>query len=96
MRGLGGLLLDDLHHIFIVQSVLLAHLLRRVLDRRAPHQCTAQSHASQQGREYMLFELLEDGLVQRVAEVLNGVLAALQHNRRLVVGQLALGLGVAA
>ena len=29
--------LDDLHHILVVKQVVLAHLLRLVLDRRAPH-----------------------------------------------------------
>ena len=46
--------LDD---VFIMQHMLLADLLRAMLDRRAPYQC--------------ILELLDDALVYPVAKVLH-------------------------
>ena len=46
--------LDD---VFIMQHMLLANLLRAMLDRRAPYQC--------------ILELLDDALMYPVAKVLH-------------------------
>mmetsp|Transcript_17299 Transcript_17299/g.45121 ORF Transcript_17299/g.45121 Transcript_17299/m.45121 type:complete len:290 (-) Transcript_17299:301-1170(-) len=73
-------LLHDLDHVFVVQHMILANLLGRVLDRGAPHQC--------------VLEVAHDGLVQRIAEVFDGAVAALQHDGGVVVWQLALRFGV--
>eukprot|EP00047_Mylnosiga_fluctuans_P001872 m.222272 g.222272 ORF g.222272 m.222272 type:complete len:496 (+) comp10733_c0_seq1:131-1618(+) len=62
--------------------MLLADLLGLVLDGRAPHQ--------------RVFQLADDRPVQPVAKVLDGVLFVAQHDGRLVVRQLALGLRVDA
>ncbi len=71
-----------MHHVLVVQDVILSDLLRLVLDGRSPDQ--------------RVLELLDDGPVELVAEVLHGALFRLQDNRGLVVGQLALGLRVDA
>ena len=73
-------LLDNLDYVLVVEDVVLAHPLGLVLDRGAPHQG--------------VLELLEDGPMDLVAEVLQGAAGGLEHHRRGVVGQLPLGLGV--
>ena len=73
-------LLDNLHNVLVVEDVVLADLLRLVLDRGPPHQG--------------VLELLEDGLVNLVAKVLQGAVGGLQHDGGRIVGQLTFGLGV--
>ena len=58
--------------------------------------CVCVSVSGRKRVKHSLFELFDDALVQTIAEVLGTVLARLQHDRVFVVGQLALGLGVAA
>ena len=60
--------------------MILADLLRLMLDRGAPHQ--------------RVLHLLDDGSVDLVAKIFDRAPARLEDNGGLVVGQLALGLGV--
>ena len=69
-------LLDNLHDVLVLQPVVLADLLRAVLDGGAPHE--------------RILELLSDALVDAVAEVLHRVAAARHHHRIIVVRQPAL------
>mmetsp|Transcript_36798 Transcript_36798/g.92223 ORF Transcript_36798/g.92223 Transcript_36798/m.92223 type:complete len:469 (+) Transcript_36798:792-2198(+) len=74
--------LDDLHNIFVVQHVLLADLLWVVLSAGAPHKS--------------VFKVLDDALVDAVTELLHcGVVSSDDHGC-IIVGDLALGLGVYA
>ncbi len=54
-----------------------------------------QGHGGKMGDcGLLLFEFANDGAVETVAEVLDGGHAGAEHDGRLVVGQLALGLRV--
>jgi hypothetical protein len=70
----------DLHYVFVLQEMVLAHSLRPVLARGTPHQ--------------RMLEVFHDGLVDTVAKVLNSALVPLQHNRVIKVRKLPLGFGV--
>ena len=48
---------DDLNDVFVVEDVILADLLRLMLDGRAPHES--------------VFHLLDDGTMDLVTEILN-------------------------
>mmetsp|Transcript_12153 Transcript_12153/g.30665 ORF Transcript_12153/g.30665 Transcript_12153/m.30665 type:complete len:417 (+) Transcript_12153:144-1394(+) len=74
--------LDDLDDVLVLEHVLLADALRPVLAAGAPHQS--------------VLELLQNALVDAVAEVLHRVPVLGEHDGVVVVRQLALGLGVDA
>mmetsp|Transcript_5228 Transcript_5228/g.22235 ORF Transcript_5228/g.22235 Transcript_5228/m.22235 type:complete len:389 (-) Transcript_5228:61-1227(-) len=81
-RRPSAVVLDNLHHVLVVEEVVLAHLLRLVLDRGAPHPGE--------------LVLLDEGAVDAVAEVGDAGLAGVQDDGAVKVGDLALGLGVDA
>ena len=68
--------LDDLHYILVIEDMILADSLWLMFDGCSPDQGVLQ--------------VLDDGSVDLVAEVLHGAVVGLQHNRGLVVGKLAL------
>ena len=68
--------LDDLHYILVIENMILAHSLWLMFDGCSPDQGVLQ--------------VLDDGSVDLVAEVLHGAVVGLQHHRGLVVGKLAL------
>jgi hypothetical protein len=72
--------LDNLHNILIVQHMVFADPHRLELGAGAPH--------------HRVLQLVDDGPVDLVAEVLHSDLAAGQDYRLLIVGQLALRLRV--
>ncbi len=61
-------LFDDLHNVFVAKNVVLADTLRLMLGRRAPNDGA--------------LELLDDGLVDGLAEILHRVQAGLEHHWR--------------
>ena len=68
--------LDNLHHVLVMQHVLLAHPLRLVLHGGPPHQGVLQ--------------VLQDAPMNLVTKILNRALFVLQHNRGLVIRKLTL------
>ena len=67
---------DNLHNVFVMQDMVTTHFLRPMLNTGAPHK--------------RIFELLHDGLVDAIAEVLYTRMCLWQHNRLVVIGQLPL------
>ena len=74
--------LHNLHHVLVLQHVLLPDPLRPVLGRRAPDQ--------------RVLELLEQSAMDPVAKVLYRRVLFRQDDGLVPVGELALGLGVDA
>jgi hypothetical protein len=87
--------------------VLLAHSLRVVLHTATPHERTEHTHThthtteskyhdttAHDTAEGVLFELVEEALVDPVTEVLHGTSAAAKNDGRGVIGDLTTGLGV--
>ena len=70
------LIAHQLDNVLILKNMVLAHFLRPVLGAGAP--------------DKGILELLDDALVQAVAEVLHGRVAFRKHHWVIVVWQLAL------
>ena len=68
--------LDNLDHVLVIEDMILANPLWLMLDRRSPDEGVLQ--------------VLDDGSVDLVTEVLHRAVVRLQHNWGLVVRKLAL------
>lgn len=95
---LNHLLFDDLHHIFILENVILAHLLWIMLHRTTPYICTMDCISSMDlihyNEEYLPLELFQNGLVNLVTEIFHSALFICQDNRSTIIWYLALWLGI--
>ena len=68
--------LYNLDDVLVMKNMIFPHTLRLMLDTGSPHES--------------MFQLLDDGPVNLVTEVLDGAVVGLQDHRRLVVWKLAL------
>ena len=96
---LGYLLFNDLHHIFILENMILADLLWVMLDRIAPYICTRDDVFSsmdllQHNDKHLPLELFQNGLVNLVTEIFHCALFICQDNRSIVIWHLTFGLGI--